>query len=92
MDYMIIRPNGFFSDMMEYLQMAKKGKGYVFRSGDNKINPIHGQDLAEICVEAINRDEKEINIGGPDVLTHNEILKMAFKSLDKPAKISRIPI
>jgi len=92
MDYVIIRPNGFFFDMMEYLQMAKKGKGYVFGTSSNKINPIHGQDLAEICVEAINRNEKEINVGGPDVLTHNEILKIAFNPIDNPVKISRIPI
>ena len=38
--------------MLEYLQMAKKGRAYVFGSGENKINPIHGEDLAEICVKA----------------------------------------
>jgi len=91
-NYSIIYPNGFFSDMLEYLQMAKKGKGYLFGSGENKINPIHGADLAEACVNAATGDEKEINIGGPDVLTHNEILTMAFNSLNKRAKISRIPI
>jgi len=45
--YSIIYPNGFFSDMLEYLQMAKKGKGYVFGSGENKINPIHGEDIRD---------------------------------------------
>ena len=72
--------------------MAKKGKGYVFGSGEYKINPIHSADLAEVSVKAATGDEKEINIGGPDILTHNEILTMAFNSLNKSAKISRIPI
>jgi len=90
--YSIIYPNGFFSDMLEYLQMAKKGKGYVFGSGENKINPIHGEDLAEICVNAFTSDEKEIKIGGPDILTHNEILTLAFHSQNKKVKISGIPI
>ena len=35
-DFSIVYPNGFFSDMLEYLQMAKKGRGYVFGSGENK--------------------------------------------------------
>jgi len=92
LDYSIIYPNGFFSDMLEYLQMAKKGRGYVFGSGENKINPIHGQDLAEVCVKAATGDDREINIGGPDILTHNEILTIAFNSLNKCVKISGIPI
>ena len=91
-DFSIVYPNGFFSDMLEYLQMAKKGRGYVFGSGENKINPVHGEDLAKVCVNAAAGNEKEINVGGPDILTHNEILKIAFKSLNKTIKISRIPI
>jgi nucleoside-diphosphate-sugar epimerase len=92
LDYSIVYPNGFFSDMLEYLRMAKKGRGYVFGSGENKINPIHGQDLAEVCVKAATCDDKEINIGGPDILTHNEILTLAFNSFNKRTKISGIPI
>ena len=92
LDYSIVYPNGFFSDMLDYLKMAKQGKGYVFGSGEFRINPIHGQDLAEICVKAANGEEKEINVGGPDILTHNEIVAIAFESLNKKIKISRIPI
>lgn len=92
LDYLVVNPNGFFSDMLEYLNMAKQGRGYVFGSGDYRINPIHGEDLAKVCVNAVDREEKEINVGGPDVFTHNEILAIAFESLGKPVKISRIPI
>ena len=92
MDYSIIYPNGFFSDMLEYLQMANKGKGYVFGSGNNRINPIHGKDLAEVCVNAADSHQKEIRVGGPDILTHNDILTMAFETLGKKTKISRIPL
>jgi uncharacterized protein YbjT (DUF2867 family) len=91
-DYLIVYPNGFFSDMLEYLKMAKKGKGYVFGSGENRINPIHGQDLAEICVKNASDDKKEIHVGGPDVLTHNQILRGAFEALNKETKISKIPL
>jgi uncharacterized protein YbjT (DUF2867 family) len=92
LDYLIVNPNGFFSDMLEYLKMAQQGRGYVFGTGENRINPIHGEDLAEACVNAADGQEKEINIGGPDVFTHNQILEIAFESMGNPVKISRIPI
>ena len=49
-------------------------------------------DLAEACVNAVDETGKEIDVGGPEVLTHNQILAIAFESLGKPVKISRIPI
>ena len=88
LDYSIIYPNGFFSDMMEYMEMAKKGKGMVIGTGENKINPIHGADLAEICINAVEGDETEIKVGGPEVLTHREIFEIAFGVLNKKVKIS----
>jgi uncharacterized protein YbjT (DUF2867 family) len=90
-DYCIIRPNGFFSDMTEFYSMAKKGKIYLFGDGNYKVNPIHGEDLAEICVNSIGQKEKEIEIGGPETLTHNEIAEAAFDAVNKPVKISHIP-
>jgi len=87
----VIQPNGFFSDMLQYLQMANTGRGYVVGSGENKINPIHGEDLAEVCVFAATGDEKHIDVGGPDVFTHNEIINLAFAAIGKPTKITRIP-
>ncbi len=92
LNYTIVYPNGFFSDMKEYLQMAEKGRGYVFGNGENKINPIHGADLAAVCVDAVNKEQKRIEVGGPEVLTHNQIMETAFEVMNKPAKISRVPL
>jgi uncharacterized protein YbjT (DUF2867 family) len=92
LDYTIIYPNGFFSDMMEYLQMAKKGKGMVIGSGNNKINPIHGADLAEVCVDAVNSQESMIEVGGPEIFTHNEIFEIAFDIYNAKLKVSHFPI
>lgn len=90
--YCIIKPNGFFADMGEFLEMAKKGSVYVFGKGDFKINPIHGEDLAKACVENIDRYEKEVSVGGPETLTHNQIAEFAFNALGKKAKIVHVPI
>ena len=92
MDYTIMRPTGFFSDISEYFKMAKMGRVYLFGKGTNQINPIHGQDLAEACVQAVEKDEKEVLIGGPEVFSHETIATLAFSALGKPIKITRIPL
>lgn len=92
LNYTIFKPTGFFSDMDEFLKMAKKGPVYLFGKRDFKINPIDGKDLAKACVEAVENNEKEINIGGPEVLTYQRIAETAFKVLNKPSRIIRIPI
>ena len=91
MDYCIIRPNGFFSDMKEFLNMAKTGKVYLFGDGRLKLNPIHGKDLAKEVANAIRNDKKEINIGGPDLLSQNEIAELALRAYEKPMKIIHLP-
>jgi uncharacterized protein YbjT (DUF2867 family) len=92
LDYLIVYPNGFFSDMLEYLKMAKKGRGFVFGSGENKINPIAGKDLAKACVDASAGNKKEMTIGGPDVFTHNEILTTTFNTYGRKSNIIKIPM
>jgi uncharacterized protein YbjT (DUF2867 family) len=55
------------------------------------MNPIHGEDLAEVCVNAINTEEKTIEVGGPEILTHNEMVELAFNTLNKKVKVSYMP-
>lgn len=91
LDYSVIRPNGFFSDMRDFLDMAKKGRVYLFGDGEFKLNPIHGADLAKVIIDAIDSEEKEINVGGPDILSQNEIAALALKAWKRPIKVSHIP-
>ncbi|NQZ76690.1 MAG: SDR family oxidoreductase [Ekhidna sp.] len=91
MDYLIIRPNGFFSDMKDFLDMAQKGKVYLFGNGDFKLNPIHGADLAKAIIESLDIKQHEIIVGGPDILTQNEIAALALKTWMRPIKIVHFP-
>lgn len=91
LEYCIIRPNGFFSDMTEFYMMAKKGRVYLLGDGKYQTNPIHGEDLAKLCVEAINDSKQEIEVGGPETLTHDEIAVKAFEALKIEPKITHIP-
>lgn len=91
LDYCIVRPNGFFSDMAEFYEMAKKGTIYLFGNGELKANPIHGADLAVECVRQIQATDKVFEIGGPETLTQNEIAETAFQVAKKPTKIIHLP-
>lgn len=91
MDYCIIRPNGFFSDMTEFYSMAKRGRIYLFGNGKWMTNPIHGEDLAAVCLDAIERSDPEIKVGGPETLTHTEIAATAFEVVGKEPNILHIP-
>ncbi len=91
LEYTVIRPNGFFSDLREILLMAEKGRVVLFGNGELKLNPIHGADLAEVCVRAIAQKEKEILVGGPDILTQNELAEMALYAWNKPDDIVHLP-
>jgi len=94
LDYRIIRPTGYFSDMSEYLKMAQSGRIYLFGKGQNKINPIHGKDLARVCVELTqdSYDRVERDVGGPEVFSHEEIAELAFETLSTQKKIWCIPM
>ncbi|MDH3751558.1 MAG: SDR family oxidoreductase [Gammaproteobacteria bacterium] len=91
LDHSVIRPTGFFSDMEEFLSMARSGRVYLFGDGSNRINPIHGADLAEVCAAALTSQDRQLDVGGPEVFTYREIAELAFDVLDKPRKISCLP-
>ncbi len=91
LDYCIVRPNGFFSDIAEFYNMAKSGRVYLFGNGEVKWNPIHGEDLAVVCVDAVEKSDKKIEVGGPETLSLNEIAATAFEVLGKKPKIWRLP-
>lgn len=92
LNFTVFYPNGFFSDMLEILKMAQNGHGYIFGSGEYKLNPIHGADLAEACVDSVDLNVQEIEIGGPDIFTHKQVFEVACQALDKEPKITSIPI
>ncbi len=91
LDYTVVRPNGFFSDMKDFLNMAEKGRVFLFGNGEQLMNPIHGADLAEIILSMIDDPSKEYTVGGPDILTQNEIAELAFDASNRVPKILHLP-
>jgi uncharacterized protein YbjT (DUF2867 family) len=90
--YCTVRPSGYFSDMGVLLDMARKGRSYLVGAGENRFNPIHGADLAEVCVDAMESDELEIGAGGPNTMSQRQAAELAFEVLGQPPKIVVLPM
>jgi uncharacterized protein YbjT (DUF2867 family) len=90
--YCIVRPSGYFSDMGVLLDMAKRGRSFLVGAGENRFNPIHGADLAEVCVDAMESDALEIGAGGPEVMTQRQAAELAFDVVGRPPKIVVLPM
>ena len=90
-DHAVLRPTGYYSDMGEVFEMARKGRVWLIGSGANPVNPIHGADLAVACANAMEGDRTDINVGGPLIITWREVAALAFEVLGRPAKVTRIP-
>lgn len=91
LDYIVVRPNGFFSDMADFLEMALGGRVYLFGDGNKKVNPMHGADLANVILDELYQANVEIEVGGPDILTHNEIAELALTLFAKRKRITHLP-
>lgn len=91
-DYSILRPNAYFSDMMQFQKMAASGVIIWPGDGNVSINPIHGEDMGEICVDAAAPGHQEIDIGGPDIFTYKELFTLAFTTINKEPRIIFIPL
>ena len=90
----VIRPTGFFSVFAEILQMARKGRGILIGSGEARTNPVHEEDVAAVCVEALDRPDAsntEISVGGPEVMSRRRIAEVAFEVLGTKPRITSIP-
>ena len=90
-EYAVLRPTGYFSDMGEVLEMARRGRVWLIGSGERRVNPIHGADLAVRCVDAIEGEKGDIDVGGPEAMTWSQVAALAFEVLGRPARITRIP-
>lgn len=87
----IIAPSGYFSDMEDFLGMARNGRVWLFGDGRLRINPIHGADLASAIFEAVDRKKAWLDVGGPDVLTHCELAKLSFDTLGAKNRVTFLP-
>lgn len=87
----IIAPSGYFSDMVDFYKMAKSGRAWLFGSGDLRLNPIHGADLAVATADMIAEDQRWLDVGGPEVFTQKTLAAAAFEAMGKKPRIVHLP-
>jgi uncharacterized protein YbjT (DUF2867 family) len=87
----VIAPSGYFSDMGDFLSMARSGRVWLFAPGTHRINPIHGADLAHATFEATEAGTDWLDVGGPETFTHLELARLAAAAVGRPARITLLP-
>jgi uncharacterized protein YbjT (DUF2867 family) len=87
----VIAPSGYFSDMEEFLAMARSGRVWLLAPGTRRINPIHGADLAAATAEAAEAGTPLLNVGGPETFTHRELARLAAEAVGRPLRITLLP-
>lgn len=91
LDYQILRPTGFFSAFSFLPGMARRHPLPLVGPGESRTNPIDDEEVATAGVEAIDSQAPEIALGGPDVLTRQEILDLAFAAAGQKPRYQRVP-
>lgn len=87
----ILRPTGIFNAFDDFLTMAKRGLAICLGSGLANTNPIHPEDVAKACVEAVDHGPASLDLGGPEILTRYQIVERAFEAIGRKPRILRIP-
>ncbi|PIO51871.1 epimerase [Leucobacter sp. OAMLP11] len=87
----IVNPSGYFSDLTEVFQLARRGLAFGLGDGSVRLRPIHGEDLAAFCVDRLSGPAGSWDIGGPDDLSYREIVELAFSAVGRTPRYLAVP-
>lgn len=88
--YTIVKPVGLFSGLHDLIIMGKKGIIITPGNGKPVTNPIHQQDLAEVCVQCLEEGPTVMEIGGPEIHSRNEVAKVVAEHTN--ARMINVPL
>lgn len=91
-EHLVLNPSGYFSDLTAYLQMARRGVAAVLDGGRSRLSPIHGADLAAFIRTHLEAGTTgDLDVGGPETMTHREAAQLAFEVLGRRPWIISVP-
>lgn len=64
--------------------------GFTLGSGEARVNPVHGADLAEFIVERLAGPAGSRDVGGSDVFTYRELVELAFRVAGRRLRVLRL--
>ena len=87
---LIVRPTVTFARIRPLLERAqKRGRLSMAGGGQARTNPVHEADVAKALVDGLEGREREVDVGGPEVLTWEEIAELtAAAAGDVPVRFS----
>jgi uncharacterized protein YbjT (DUF2867 family) len=75
-----------------FLAMARRGIAWIPGDGRARTNPVHPDEVAEACLDALHGNgSRELPVGGPDILTRQEIVELAFRAVGTKPRILHLP-
>ncbi len=91
-DHLIVRPTATFARLTPLVERARKrGKLSMIGTGQARTNPVHEADVAKVLVDALESRVQEVDVGGPEVFTWEEIAGMAAVAAgDVPVRFSYV--
>jgi uncharacterized protein YbjT (DUF2867 family) len=90
LDHVVVRPTATFASLASMARRARKRKLRVIGDGSARINPIHEEDLAVVCVDAMEGHESAVDVGGPVTYTRNEIAEAALSVWGRSSDVGHL--
>jgi len=92
LSYGVVRPTGMFPIFDPFLTMARRGIAWIPGDGQAQTNPVHPSEVAEACLQAMTTSHASSTmIGGPEILTRQEIVELAFQAVGTRTRILHLP-
>lgn len=97
--YVIVRPSLIFGPGDEFTNaVAALVRALpvtpVIGSGNNRLQPIHVEDVAQCVALSLSgnvRGNRVVEIGGPNQLSYNEIVRIIARTLDRRRILMNVP-
>lgn len=86
-----IRPTGFFGAFEVLLAIVRWGVAFRVGDGESRTNPIHEADLADVIAARVPGGPPVVEVGGPEVLTRNQITDLLFAATGRTPRVIGVP-
>ena len=95
LSFVIVQPTGYYSDLWQMLEMARRGSLWTFGDGHMRFNPIDPRDLAEFTVRQLldgASTSQRLAVGGPETLDSYDIAGICERVLGRSVRLRRVPL
>jgi NADH dehydrogenase len=97
MGFTVLRPS-YFMEMWLGPTLGwefAEGRARVLGSGEQRVNWISAKDVVTAIVACVDNPRalgQTIELGGPEALSPNEVLRLAESIVDHPISVERVPV